>query len=60
MRKYKNPVDFAIEELEFRRDMLLELAPATDNPEYMRWKARACEEAIERLRRPVFLMSPFV
>lgn len=51
---------YAIEELNFRREMLAELAPATDNYEYMMWKVAALERAIAELQKPYFEVSPLI
>jgi hypothetical protein len=51
---------YAIEELVWRREMLRELAPATDHPERMHWKMRVLDAAVARLRVPYFEMNPFV
>ncbi len=40
--------------------MLAEMAPATDNYEYMMWKVRALERAIAVLQRPQLEVNPFV
>lgn len=59
-KKPRRGRDYVVEELEARRAMLLEMAPATDNPEFVMWKARALEEAARRLLWPHFELSPFV
>lgn len=53
-------LEFAIEELDFRREMLAEMAPATDSYEYMMWKVRALERSIAELRKPYFEVSPLL
>ena len=56
----RRALEYAIDELNFRQGLLVEMAPATDNPEYMMWKVRALQLATAALRRPHFEVSPFV
>jgi len=51
---------FAMSELDAARVLIEEMAPATDNPEYMLWKARALRFAIATLRKPHFPVSPLI
>lgn len=53
-------VAYAVSELHFRRDLLLELAPASENPAFLMWRVRALEAAVAALRRPRFDINPFV
>lgn len=56
----RQQLDFAIEELEWRRDLLLEMAPRTDHEAYVLWRARALERAIAELKKPYFEVSPLL
>lgn len=56
----RRELDFAIEELQFRRDMLADMAPKTDAYERMMWRVQALDRAIALLNRPYFEVSPLV
>ncbi len=56
----RRALQFAMSELDTSRELIEEMAPATDNPEYMMWKVRALRFAIATLRKPHFPVSPLI